>query len=343
MNISDCILNPNQIQNVASNIASTPQDLLEWFPSLDFPIHERKFHVGNISYYSFSSAIEHKGKPVLSFGVDENRLVAAVRCVSETIERQIFLLANKEPRLSTNLEIAWDGDIRVTENSPVSFPSNGFRTSNGWATHHDLKECIRNSYLEACERHFLLLSYLKFGWSGFRKLDEFKIGDFAITLFGPRFTLVDVAAGLVAARSEKFVGVTFGFFCNSPLKKPLQKATLEAIDQQLRIEGKPLSQDLRESSWIYDDIAYFLSNKFEINDGQFLPKTVDGPVGKLIVFDLKKYFDLRFPLYASYCFGGDFIPLFKQATLSASEKIWLKAKLSDHGYTAEIPERHPIL
>ena len=148
---------------------------LSWFADQGIPMTETLMSFGGLRYFQFSSAFDGStGKRMDSFGCALDRKTAAIKCAAETVERrfldQFYHLSDAAVPASL---VQLDFSVQQTRESKlVLLPPKGMRTSNGWAVHVNVDQARTSACLEALERHLLLKSFYRWGWQGFRLVQE---------------------------------------------------------------------------------------------------------------------------------------------------------------------------
>ncbi len=306
-----------------------PSDqFLDWFANAGYPMLEKKLRLGNLEYFNFSSFFtQADGRTVASFGSALDRKSAALKCAGEAMERQAMA------RFFTN---------RKSKISPA------FWNSNGWAVHTSFAVAKEKALDEATERHLHLKSYLKHGWAGFNFVQRIDAGEIELKLFTARYTANQKVAGLVAAKSKRWPGVSFGYCLGNAQDIGSatfwQSAIFEAADKFLLLEEKGPG-DTDDKNWLRRSISEFMNSDFDLNAmGELQEAEVESDLGDVEIheLDLSQELQLDFPLCTAFVHGGDLIPLFWKSELREDGEQALWPILKRHGITA-IPEVHPVL
>lgn len=315
-----------------SNIQENQSDLfLRWFADCGAPLSENKFKIRNFSYFQFSSAFEAKsGRACGAFGRSQNRKLAAIKCAAEYVERKTML------------------DHFSTANS-TQVPES-LRTSNGWAIQFTKEEAKRKSYLEALERHLLLLSYLKFGWNGFRLVQKIESSEIDLYFLLSGYSTQGLVSGLVVAKSPLYAGVSFGY-CIGEEKLHLsanfwESALYEAIDRILVLNGEKIDLSKDPKSWLLQEAQLFLESDFDLSilQNSFSESvSIEAPNCQTQTFEVHKELDIPTPLFAAYTWGGNLIPIFHKASLTPTCEEYLAKIFKRNDLSMDIPERHPVL
>lgn len=303
-------------------------ELLKWYADQNTPILETKLQLGGFKYFHFSSSFSvADGRRTHSFGNDIGRRPAILKCVGEALERQAMVLyfiehADQFPKV--------------------------FRNSNGWAVHFVRERAKKKSLLEALERHLLLKSFTDFGWRGFIPIQKIETDEISLHLYSSRYTCQGIGAGLVAAKSKKFNGISLGYTAGEISKVDSSDfwhpAIFEASDKILLGEDGP--EPIKGTSWLHRETNRFLVEPFDVDVLGQEPKRayLECSAGdyRVETIDLSKKLGLPFPFYAVFTCGGNLIPLCWRSELDAEGFKYLRPILEKNGI-AEFPERHPVL
>lgn len=314
------------------NLLCNPQDeLLSWFAKSGAPMNESVFRLGALSYFQFSSSfktntVRHCG----AFGRSQDRKMAAIKCVAEFVERKAMMDFFSD---------------RGNDLLPASF-----HTSNGWAVHFERAEAQKRSYLEALERHLLLLSYLKFGWNGFRLIQKIESSELDLYFLLSRFSAEGFISGLVAAKSPLYPGVSFGYCIGK--EADTQKATFwesalfESIDRILTLNGEKIDLSTDPNSWLKKEAKAYLETPFDfscLQNGFSKSIAIKRPQYSTRTFNVADWYGIPNSFYAAFSWGEDLIPIFHKAALDTTATNYLRTIFERNGLSIEIPERHPVL
>lgn len=326
-------------------------DLLDWIASSDLlklSVFERELQVRE-KYFRFAIRGETPtGESFSGFGRSPDKKIAATIAINELLERFVSrsILADNTV-LAPFAVTARGGEIGIGNlDSLAKLPTPGFHSSNGWAVHFSARAAIENAAREALERHILLLSYLKNGWTGFF-FDE--PVPFASASVIPGIAKVEAGgfkAGIVLTTGSEAPGATFGYLCGAgddfEKSRRWLSAFFESYEQWIDLTAKemPATTDsvIEQYQW-----NYLKTPRPALPDKEAAQTTFSEVNGNLAVFDLQKFFGSPFPLYAAFVFGGDLIPLFLRQKLSSEEVTVVTEKLEKFGITTHLPEFHPIL
>jgi len=351
-----------QIQNLESGLQSSldaareaecSRLLLDWIarnPFLRSEPFENEVRIAGKKFFRFSiAASDSGGNDFYGFGRSENRLRAASISAGELIERyiakqilksQLSILANHEVDIR-------DSSISIRQSATKCLLSSGFHSSNGWAVHFSLGAAIESAVVEALERHILLYTFLHSGWGGFQEATATQFREQKLIPYLSCFAFGGYRAGMVATTGVEFAGTTFGYLCDRITRiftsKKWSNAFFESFGQW---ESLTQTKDNGfEKSWLTTYQRYYLNTPREncLKGFGSVKVVSDRLRSNMLMIDLKKALGLSFPLFATYCFGGDLIPLFFKQKLSATELSSLRQILEYWKLPLELPEYHPIL
>jgi len=324
---------------------------LDWLAGLDFlkiSVSERELLTKEKYHRFVVRGKDSEGILSSGFGRSRDQLTAATIAGCEMIER---FVCRKILRASNNLlapmsVFVEDGgiDIQLSERKK-SFPTMGLHSSNGWAVHFSVKQAINNAVREVLERHILLLSYLKNGWSGFLFDEQVPFEKVMLTPGIARISVGGFKAGIVLTEGGAAPGVTFGYLCQAvdgfEASGKWLSAFFESYEQWIDLTEREEPKDM---SVIESYQWHHLKKKRP--DLPLAPAdelVIDSARANIAVFNVGAVLKCPTPLYAAFVYGGDLIPLFLKQKLSIEEQVNLREKLALHGIKSDIPEYHPIL
>lgn len=270
-------------------------------------------------------------------------LIAAAEVTERFFARKVFAEGSAQAIHSVNVS---EGKISVAESdSPRSLPSRGFHSSNGWAVHFSLKAAIESATIEALERHILLYDYLNSQWQGFKFHSDLPMASGRVRYFSSISSFGGFRAGVAIASSDRFPGNTFGYLCYhdeiTNYSANWFSAFLEAYYQ---VEDYLKSPEEEPANWIGRYQRHFLnSHRLKIEENYLSANHVPSVSGSIIAVDLQKAFNLSFPFFGAFVFGGDLIPLFFSQKLNEAEQFTARRSLQRWGINGPLPEFHPIL
>lgn len=321
----------------ATDIRVWENRFLEWFAGQGIPLVERELQVGGLKYHHFSAAFDlSDGRKTTSHGRSRERRLAVIRCAAESVERRWMV-------------DAYRGIAKPVGDAPP-FPPRRILTSNGWAVHRTPELALQGAYEEALQRHLLLKSFLAESWNGFYRVQEIHAPDMTLHLLMSRYRSGGMAAGMVVAKSPLYAGVALGYCAGEEhsIGSPgfWEPAIYEACDKILTLKGTPVNLATEPGSWIVSELKHFLESSFDLGKLECSSQVIvreESPRFEVCRYDVSSAWNLDFPLYASFVFGGDLIPLFHAANLGLDETLYIHGILSRNNIFSELPERHPVL
>lgn len=340
---------------VAPNEAAFSSLLLDWIVDNSFlksEVFESDLKISDQKFFRFSiSSTDTDGNHYHGFGRSKDRLRAASTAAGEVIERYVAkkVLKSSEPFLTKHHVNIQDTEIFVTgSDQAMPLPSPGFHSSNGWAVQFSLKKVVENSVLEALERHTLLYSYLNSGWNGFRRDSQVPFKNQMLTPYVSRFSFGGFGAGIVATEGSEFPGRTFGYLCEDAATINGSQKWLNAFFESYG-QWEMLSLNnaqTQNENLLAQYQKHFLTtpHQCEISNPIAAQRKESSKIkANILLLDLKNALELPVPLYASYTFGGDLIPLFFRQKLSNTETESLQKILRRWSLSVSLPEYHPVL
>lgn len=306
---------------------------LSWFPSLQLPLAEDKISIGDNQYFHFSTQVQFtSGKLATTHGKSNSRRIAALKCISECIERKAMFDFYHTDTFKKDIDLS----------NIIS------RNSNGWAVHLNQDLAKKASYTEAIERHLLLKTFLLYGWKGFNLIKQSNIDGLQIYFLQACISTKNYAAGLVLTQSDKFPGVTIG--STAGLKSELdsnhfwESAWLESLFKMKVLENH---QQVEPVGWIEREIYNWVNEPF--NPGIFeINKTAQqsvepDPDASFYELNLREYLGAPVDIYVCYSFGQDLIPLLNWPSLNNEDKAKGNEILKRHKIYHEPSDRMPVL
>lgn len=352
MNFADALMtNVEALPHCDDGDSDHRAEFLDWVACLDLlkvSVFESELEAGE-KYHRFTvQGLNGAGEQSAGFGRAKDKLTAATIASSEMIERYVSReILRTAAQFSAPFLVSVEGggiDVKKAE-APFSFPSKGFHSSNGWAVHFSMKRAIENATREALERHILLLSYLKNGWSGFAFDEQVPFKKAVLTPGVARLSVGGFRAGLVVTEGPESAGVTYGYLCEEAAgfekSRKWLAAFFESYEQwaDLIMRAEPVSPSMIEQyQW-----RHFKGERPTLGTNAVEETEIDVASGALAVFNLQEVLSSPVPLFAAFVFGGDFIPLFLKQKLSSEEQRSLTNLLQRSGIENELPEYHPIL
>lgn len=321
--------------------------LLDWISDQDVHFAEDNFSFAGKDVFRFQSSAKSGATTMYGFGRSESRRLAAIKSSAELIERMAYhSFVKSESRLNLCLKVEMQkwSISSSTDSRPIE---KSFHNSNGWAVDFSAKGAIDRAVREALERHILLLSYIKHGWSGFFQIDETKISHFNFRSLVSKYSVAGFTAGIGICQSPAFQGASFGYLSDQSDKiltsEKWEQSFYEAFDYIRMREDNPKANI--QNDLISKELEYFLNKPFiEVCDErQKTTELSSKATADLAVIDLKESLDLPFPFFAAVVHGGDLLPLYLNQSLTESGRLQLQKTLKNISVDAVYPERHPIL
>ncbi len=306
---------------------------LSWFPSLQLPLAEDVISISDKQYFHFSTQVQFaSGKMATAHGKSISRRTAALKCISECIERKAMFDFYHTDTFKNDIDLS----------KIIS------RNSNGWAVHLNQDLAKKASYTEAIERHLLLKTFLQYGWQGFKLVNQSEVDGLKVYFLQASITTHNYTAGLVLTQSNRFPGVTIG--STAGLKAELgisyfwEGAWLESLFKMKVFEDH---QQAEPSGWIEKEIYNWINEPFDssiLDNQNSVSQIVEAdPEASFVELNLREYLSAPIDIYACYSFGKDLIPLFHWPSLKNEEKALASDILKNNGIFHEPLERMPIL
>lgn len=350
---------PNEVQ-----LTQWQTQLLEWsanHPEIISKIEERTIDLPSGKFYSFN-LVAHShvlNRKFVGIGRSRVRLTAAARAIGESIERIVGAEILSDPHIKANHEIKVFSHLpfEVTElSSSRLLPSPGLRSSNGWAVHYSKRMAIEAALNEALERHILYLTYLRSGWDDF---DYFPGGSVLNIEVGSLIGRVAVAgrkAGIAVSHIEGLPGFAMGYCCDLAdqfhTSSKWEQGFFESIETALYYSKNQFGSGTWANDYGYQILQayqeYYLGKTappwiYSSTSGRPSIENTDSMSASILLIDVAKALNMPFPFYASYIFGGDFIPLFFKQRLDKVEASFVQDILSKFNLSTLIPEFHPVI
>jgi hypothetical protein len=261
-------------------------------------------------------------------GRGESRFLSTLKAVAECFERRFF-----------------DEYIEANRKSIPQYK----RNSNGFAVHFNPAEAKTSAIREAIERHILQITFLKHGWDGFYLFGSSVKNDLRITQVISKYQVNGYTAGLVLAQSNKFLGVAFGYFCDSAehLKHSERwfHAEAEAIDKIEPILNLAKANSLNAENSIDREMFRWFFEPFQIPEfkGEFKKHDLPDIDLNVEIFDLQKLWNLDFPFHAAKCDGDKLLPLLIPQQNFPTLDLKLTQLFEIYQIDSGFPQRNPIL
>lgn len=323
--------------------------MVSWFINqAKAPLHMKEKEIGGHKYFLCISGFKNSSGFVPVCGRGPTKLEAATRCIGEWLERKAaFELFEENPeKIPAAL-------IEVAENdSPSTFKRKGlhdllpmeFWTTNGWAIHTNQEQASENALSEAIERSLLVNSFLRWGWRGFIQIGETSVEGAQFYSCISRYKTEKFSAGFAIVKDPVTQGLSFGHFAHESESIAQNSKWTQALYESLDKFGADLDRTRPEDP-LAVDASWYLKNKgnFSLSDDKTPQEKIKFSSYCLHSEDLSKKWDLPFPLYSSFVFGGDLMPLFVPSDLTDEGHKYVRKIADSLGFHAVIPERMPVL
>lgn len=343
-----------QIEKLLREPLVEPNFLFEWIKDTKFlgKIEESELIFANQKQYRFSVQLKKNNVTSIGTGRDTTRATALSKAIGEAIERFAMhtIFRQKTPlELTYTINFGTDRSFEIVKSTDIfRIEDSAFKTSNGWSSHFSFEQAITNSISEAFERHILLKSFYKYGWNGFFA-SEVKSDNFKMYSLISRLKVSEHQAGIVVFRHPLYKGGLFGYLCDREekiLKSPKWLHALfeaqDAFDSAKRSKsgqfeflntpiGRYANYWLDFSGWTFNTTA---SNFLEIDNSIS---------GKLVCFEVSKFFSMPQKYYVSLVGYGDFIPLIFSKPIGLKSEKYFRSVLDFHGISFPPPYYHPVL
>lgn len=320
--------------------------LLIWAAEQGISFLEENFNVLGKDIYRFQGTITQDGITFYSFGRSTDRKLAAIKAAAEIIERLAFNEFTRKA-MPLNLSIKIENgqrEVQKSDSQTVIDPS--FYNSNGWAVDFSVEKAIDRALREAMERHLLLLTFAKYGWSGFFEIDKTKMNHCQFRSVVSKISLAGFSAGMALCQSPNYQGISLGYLADKEnqilTSEKWEQAFYESYDLIRVKESNPTAK--MQNDLIGRELEDYLSNLFEhsfATEGQ-ITEIKSELCSSLAVIDLAESLNLPFPFYAAVVHGGDLLPLYFKKSLTSYGETQLQ-NLCAKWALPEFPERHPIL
>jgi hypothetical protein len=320
---------------------------VSWFiDNSKAPLKMEEREVGGHKYFLCLSGITENGETAIVAGRGQTKLEAATKCIGEWCERRAafdFFKTVPSSVQANKIDINSDGDFKISseaENCPL-LPME-FWTTNGWAIHTDLKKSQENALDEVLERHLLITSFLRWGWQGFIKINQLMTEGTEFTSCISRYKTFSHSAGFAISKNMQSPGLSFGHFSE---KTDLIKQSPRWTHALYESTDKLQPGSNKSSDPIAIDTHWYLQNETELNlaPTETPQENIRLSSTYLHTINLAQKWGLSFPLYGSFVFGGDLMPLFLPRELTENGRSFIHQLARSLGFEAVIPERMPVL
>lgn len=322
--------------------------MVSWFiDQAKAPLKMEERQVGEHRYFLCFSGFEDGNSFIPVCGRGSTKLQAAIRCIREWLERKavfdFFRSSNGQVRVH-KVSAESNGQFLISEAQENRPPlPMEFWTTSGWAVHTDLKSAQESALLEALERHLLLSSFLRWGWKGFIEIGKTSVDGTKIQSCISRYKTDFYSAGFAISRN-KDRGLSFGHFCEKieilPQSPRWAQALYESVDKFQGNFDRARIQDP-----IAVDVDWYLHNRTDVKLACVRTKQEQIKFSSCYIYleNLSQKWDLPFPLYSAFAFGGDLMPLFLPRELTTEGREFVISLAKSLDFEAKIPERMPVL
>ncbi len=334
-------------KSVSSETKDTECDkLLIWAAEQGISFLEEKFNVLGKDIYRFQGSINQNEITFHSFGRSTDRRLAAIKAAAEIIERLAFNeFTRKAMPLNLCIRIE-NGQCEILKSDSQTIIDSSFYNSNGWAVDFSVEKAIDRALREAMERHLLLLTFVKYGWSGFFEIGKTKMNHCQFRSVVSKISLAGFSAGIALCQSPNYQGISLGYLADKTNQilssEKWEQAFYESYDLIRVKESNPSAK--MQDDLIGRELEHYLNSPFEHSfstEGQITEIKTELH-SSLAVIDLAESLNLPFPFYAAVVHGGDLLPLYFKKSLTSSGEKQLQS-LCTKWALPEFPERHPIL
>lgn len=334
----------------ANNHKESREDaLLKWFIENErAPLKMEEVRISNHRYFLCMALLKDLSSgPTLVGGRGATRIIAAIKCIAEYMERKAmieFFRESGQKVLCGDLVIKSAQFYESKEAYPQILPPKSLQTSNGWAVHFNREEAISSALKEALERHILLYTYLKDGWEGFHLINDLTLDDFHFQSLLSPYSVGGFTAGVAIGSISGSDGVSFGYFCDNEeyalTSKGWNQALYESFD---KLRNRP--QSFEPSDSLSQEVIWYLTHPFEeeFNTSSRANCRLSPPNPNLLSINLQEKWNLPFEFHAAFCFGGGLIPLFIPKNLEHEARIYLNEALMKNSLPPATLKRSPIL
>lgn len=323
--------------------------MVSWFMNqAKAPLRMDEKNIGGHRYYLCSSELADEAGVVPVCGRGVTKLQAATRCIGEWLERKAAFEFFRSQADSVETRIlSTDAGSEILISSAVEESSSlpmEFWTTNGWAVHTNQNISVKNGLYEALERSLLISSFLRWGWQGFIEIGKASVDGMNIRSCLSRYKTDHLSAGFAICADPVTQGLSFGHFCENTdlILQSLKwaQALYEAMDKFDADLDHIMSRDPLAA-----DAVWYLKNAvdFKLSDDKTEQEKFKFTSCRLHSINLTKKWDLPFPLFASFVFGGDLMPLFVPRELTDDGRRFVIHLANSLGFDPVIPERMPVL
>ncbi len=323
-------------------------EMVSWFlKEAKAPLRMDERKIGDHKYFICSSGFEDETGLVVVCGRGLTKLQAATRCIGEWLERKAvfeFFRSSSDTILAINIRVHENGDLISKGEIETPLLPMEFWTTNGWAIHTDLKQAQESALAEALERSLLMSSFLRWGWQGLIEINRLSVDQIEFQSCISRYKTDQFSAGFAISRNLDAPGLSFGHFSEKSdriLQSP--KWTQALYESADKFEAHLDRDQIKDP--IAVDVEWYMKHgdRIDLADDKTLQEKFKFSSFCLHVENLAAKWNLPFPLYSAFAFGGDLMPLFLPRELSSSGRDLVTSIGKSLGFEAVIPKRTPIL
>ncbi len=323
--------------------------MISWFiDQAKAPLRMDEKSVAGHRYFLCSSGFQDEVGFVSVCGRGLTKVEAATRCIGEWLERKAaFEFFRSKP------SSIWAQAIGIDPSGKLSISSRResynpllmeFWTTNGWAIHTDQHRSIENALSEALERSLLVSSFLRWRWQGFIEIGKLSITGMGIHSCLSRYRTETTTAGFAICTNPVTQGLSFGHFSEATDSLRQSSKWAQALYEAVDKLGADIAFGSNQDP-LAAETLWYMSGKtdFCLSDDRQDQEKIKFSSCCLHSIDLAKKWDLPFPLFASFVFGGDLMPLFVPRQLTEDGRKYVIAQANSLGFDPVIPERMPVL
>jgi len=305
-------------------------------------------------FYSALSKAHFGSETYLGHGHSHNPIVAASKAFGESLERFLafqYMNGKREMRPVIYRIECEKGMIRVfDDNVQTEMPPKSLQSSNGWALHFSRTTSIKNAVYEALERTSLQATFIAEGWKGFGPQGDFQIQGRDLRAWLTCRNFFGYYGGLFECNLLNSQGRTFGYFLHPDghpyLWNRYVHSAFEALEPSIYMDNHSAYRPNPADAIAI--LQFELARRPEVEIFKHrssvetfkMPKNLSASV---YTFDLSKEFNIDFPLYLSWCFGGNTIPLILKSKLDHGGRLYLQEVLGNYGLNYDESYEVPVI
>lgn len=282
---------------------------------------------------------------------------ARIKAVSTKLNEQYTCMGYSDSLREALIKAYMEGIERVTsfeimtERSLPVIPS--VQNSNGWASHFDPFSSKKNAMNESLERHTLLYNFLKNSWSGFYRAGSGRWKNFEYETLISYENIPNHCSGMILVKLPTMKGFTCGYFIyhkndeHEHIENRKNHAILEALTPALALEGHFLKyKKMAESGDLIARYRIHYANQ----PYPVIPEKDSARIREIknihphsLTLDVSQRVNAPIPLYSSFSYGDDLIPLCFSQKSKKITRIAANRIAENHNLNIAWPEWHPIL